>query len=277
LSSGNGGVGDAKTSAVNRGHASSSARCYVRRVTAKNPFATERWRVWHLDSELRYRPVLDALPPEDGRPICEVGSGPSGLAAWTARPVIGIDPGEDQRHGPLVIGPPNLRRERSSGSHIPLEDSSVAAAVAVDTLEHISANERAGVISEMARVTSPRGRVILVGPAGKAAAAGDAWLLSAAQTATRDVSWVEWLHEHEGHGLPSVDDLVSLLLDVGAQRITARGLFNIRLWKVMHLVGLGKLPEPRDPVYGLLWRPFGELARRYRRGPFYRWVVIGEM
>ena len=115
----------------------------------------------------------------------------------------------------------------------------VAAAVAVDTLEHISSHERAGVISEMARVTSPRGRAS-VGPVGKAAAAGDARLLTAAQTATRDVSWVEWLHEHEGHGLPSVDDLVSLLLDVGAQRITARGLFNIRLWKVMHLVGLRK-------------------------------------
>ena len=36
------------------------------------------WKVWQLDGELRYGPVVDALPLS-GLPICEVGSGPAGL------------------------------------------------------------------------------------------------------------------------------------------------------------------------------------------------------
>ena len=50
------------------------------------------WRIWDLDAELRYRPVVDALPAID-LPICDVGSGRAGIAAWTSRPVIGVDPG----------------------------------------------------------------------------------------------------------------------------------------------------------------------------------------
>jgi SAM-dependent methyltransferase len=255
----------------------SRANCYVRRVAAKSPFANDRWQVCHLDSELRYRPAVDALHPEDGRPVCEVGSGPSGLAGWTERLVIGIDPGEDERHGPLGVAAPNLRRERSSGTQIPLADASVGSAVAVDTLEHVPVGERPKVIAEMARVTAPGGRVILIGPVGAEARKGDLWLLDTVEASKYDVPWAQWLHEHVQHGLPSVEELGSMLLTAGARRVTARGVFNLYLWRIMHLAGLGELPEPRFPFYDILWRPFALLARRYRRGPFYRWLVIGEM
>lgn len=243
----------------------------------KSPFEGQRWRVWHLDSELRYRPAVEALPPDDGHPVCEIGSGPAGLAAWTDRRVVGIDPGDDERHGTLPREVSNLERKRASGASVPLDDDSVRAAVAVDTLEHIPRGERAGVIGEMTRVTAPGGRVVLVGPAGPAASEGDRWLIDRARRATRDASWVHWLHEHVEHGVPSVEELRSLLLSAGARRVTAEGVLNIRLWRIMHEVGLGLLPEPRGPLYDLVWRPFGALARRYRRGPFYRWVVVGHL
>jgi SAM-dependent methyltransferase len=246
-------------------------------VADKSPFEDQRWRVWHLDSELRYRPAVEALPPDDGRAVCEVGSGPAGLAAWTDRRVIGIDPGDDERHGTLPTEVSNLERKRASGARVPLEDDSVAAAVAVDTLEHIPPVERPAVLGEMARVTAPGGRVVLVGPAGPAAGQGDRWLIERAGDSSRDVSWVHWLHEHVEHGVPSVEGLRSLLLSAGAHRVTAAGVLNIRLWRIMHEVGLGLRPEPRGPLYDLLWRPFGTLARRYRRGPFYRWVVVGHL
>ena len=93
------------------------------------------WRIWDLDAELRYRPVVEALPAID-LPICEVGSGRAGIAAWTSRPVIGVDPGADDRHGDGER-PANMTRVASSGARLPLGDSSVSAAIAVDTLEHI--------------------------------------------------------------------------------------------------------------------------------------------
>src|SRR4051794_33315994 len=120
------------------------------------------WRIWDLDAELRYRPVVDALPMID-LPICDVGSGRAGIAAWTDRAVIGVDPGSDERHGGGVQ-PPNMTRVHSDGAHLPLGDASVSAAIAVDTFEHIRAADRQAVIDEMKRVTAPGGRVIIIGP-----------------------------------------------------------------------------------------------------------------
>lgn len=70
------------------------------------------WKVWDLDSELLYEPVVAALPHSE-LGVCEVGSGPAGLAEWTDRPILGIDPGSDARHGSLQQ-PPNLRRLRGA-------------------------------------------------------------------------------------------------------------------------------------------------------------------
>src|SRR4051794_31305066 len=133
------------------------------------------WRVWDLDAELRYRPVVDALPVLD-LPICEVGSGRAGIAVWTSRPVIGVDPGADDRHGPGGQ-PSNMSRIRSHGASLPLGDSSMSAAIAVDTLEHIPVADRQAVVDEMKRVTAPGGRVIIIGPAGSEAALADRRLL----------------------------------------------------------------------------------------------------
>src|SRR5204862_4003653 len=112
-------------------------------------------RVWDLDSELRYMPVVRALP-QSALPICEVGSGPQGLAVWTSRKVIGGDPGDDERHSGLDDRPlANFERLQGDGAHIPLPDASVAATVAVDTMEHIPGEHRQTVLEEMQRVTAP--------------------------------------------------------------------------------------------------------------------------
>ena len=94
------------------------------------------WRIWDLDAELRYRPVATALPTASPLSVCEVGSGPAGLANWTKRQIIGIDPGPDEKHGEVDV-PPNLTRVEGEGAAIPLDDCSVSAAVAVDMLEHV--------------------------------------------------------------------------------------------------------------------------------------------
>ena len=75
----------------------------------------------------------------------------------TPRTVIGVDPGADDRHGEVRVVP-NFQRVEGDGSNIPLPDASVAAAVAVDTFEHIPNDGRAAVITEMKRVVADGGR-----------------------------------------------------------------------------------------------------------------------
>jgi SAM-dependent methyltransferase len=242
------------------------------------PDLGRRWKVWDLDSELRYRPVVDALPAS-GLAICEVGSGPQGLAAWTSRPVIGVDPGADDPHGERSV-PPNMTRMAGDGAHIPLGDASVCAAVAVDTFEHIPATERAAVVDEMVRVVVPGGRVVIIGPSGAAAADGDRMVLNRWRERGDNGTTVHWLSEHEQIGLPDAGDLTSLLKATGrVGDVAVSGVFNIALWKVMHRVTLEDYPNPRGShhVHHVLWAPFAAVARRTKRGPHYRAMLVAEV
>jgi SAM-dependent methyltransferase len=235
------------------------------------------WRIWDLDAELRYLPVVQALPAST-LPICEVGSGPAGLAAWTDRAVIGVDPGPDERHATPTT-PPNLTRIDGEGSHLPLADDSVCAAVAVDTMEHIAPNGRRAVIDEMLRVTVPGGRVIVMGPAGPEAAAGDRFVHARLRSRGVGHEAAGWLEEHFDNGLPSVDEIKQLLSRGVVERVTVRGYFNLGLWRLMHRVAMGDVPRlPREHlVHHLLWAPFGALARRLDRPPYYRWLVVARL
>lgn len=231
------------------------------------------WRIWDLDAEMRYWPVLDVLP--DGlEPVCEIGSGPAGLSSWTDRAVIGVDPGDDERHGetaPL----PNLRRLVGDGAHVPLADQSVAAAVAVDTFEHIPPAARPAVVAEMIRITAPGGRVIIIGPTGPEAAAGDRWLLERLREGGGEPPWAVWLEEHLEHGLPSIAELYRLLDQPRVRRVQSAGYLNLELWRAMHLAAMR---GPRlGPAHVPLWGSFARLARRYRRGPFYRWLFVADV
>ncbi len=245
----------------------------------ERPDLDRPWRVWDLDAELRYLPVVRELP-DSPLPVCEVGSGPQGLAVWTDREVVAVDPGDDGRHGGLAAAaPPNLRRVEGDGANLPLPDGAAAAAVAVDTLEHIPRHARPAVVAEMLRVTAPGGRVVLMGPTGPHAAAGDAYLLGRHRERGAREGPVVWLGEHAEHGLPTLDELVALLAQGRTTRIRARGIFNLRLWRVMHRAALGDYPQPRGAhlVHHLAWAPFGAVARRLRRGPHYRSLVVAEL
>jgi SAM-dependent methyltransferase len=243
-----------------------------------------RWRIWDLDAEMRYQPAVDALPPGPCR-ICEIGSGAAGIARWTSHQVVGVDPGPDDRHGGL-LAPPNLERIMGSGEAIPLADESVPACVAIDTLEHIPRDTRPAVIADMVRVTATGGRVILLGPAGTPAAAADRRLLDLLHRRGVYGGWTTWLEEHLQYGLPSLAELGDSLSALPrVQRVTVQGQLNLRIWWLMHRAALGiprragplrYLPHP-TPVHPQLWTPLAILARRYRRGPFYRYMFIASV
>ncbi len=242
------------------------------------------WRIWDLDAEMRYQPVLDALPQGVGD-VCEVGSGAAGIARWTSRQIIGVDPGPDDRHGDLMA-PPNLKRVMGSGEAIPLDNESVVACVAIDTMEHIPRERRGQVIAEMVRITSRGGRVIVIGPTGAESAAADRRLLELLHRRGVYGGWTTWLEEHLAFGLPSTDDLQRYFSSQPrVQRVAVRGELNLSLWWTMHRAAMGlpprvgalrHIPHP-TPVHAQLWTPLAALARRCRRGPFYRYMYVASI
>jgi SAM-dependent methyltransferase len=238
-----------------------------------NRQAPRGWKIWDLDAEMRYWPVVDALPARNA-PVCEIGSGPAGLSSWTERRVIGVDPGSDERHGELTPLP-NLERVVGDGADLPLADRSVMAAVAVDTLEHIPHARRPAVVSEMARVTAPNGRIIIMGPTGAAAAQGDRWLLEMLTEQDPEPEWAVWLEEHLSNGLPTLAEMHALLALPRVIRVRSQGYLNLGLWRIMHLAAVR---GPRlGPAHSPVWGTFARLARRYARRPFYRWMFVADL
>jgi SAM-dependent methyltransferase len=233
-----------------------------------------RWAPHVLDAESRYWPVVASLP-DGALPVCEIGSGPAGLARWTDRAIIGVDPGDDDLHiDHNAVS--NLRRLVGTGSAIPLADASVCATVAVDTMEHVMPDDRAATVAEMVRVTAPRGRVILAGPTGQDARDADRWLLETFDRRGGRPGWAIWLSEHEERGLPLLDELVSWLSLPRVRQVNVRGVLSIKHWKTMHLAAMGARPRfgPLDP---LVWQPFADFALHNRKGPFYRQLVVADL
>ena len=62
--------------------------------------------------------------------VCEVDASAAGLAWWTTRPIIGVDPSPDDRHEGLIT-PDNLQCVDGSGN--PAAERSGTAPVAIDT------------------------------------------------------------------------------------------------------------------------------------------------
>ncbi len=235
------------------------------------------WRIWDLDAELRYRPVVEALPAFD-LPICDVGSGRAGIAGWTTRPVIGVDPGEDDRHG-AGVAPPNMTRIRNDGAELPLDDRSVCASVAVDTFEHIPPAHRQAVVDEMKRVTADGGRVIIIGPSSPEASRGDQRLLDRWTASDPENQVVGWISEHFENGLPSVPEIVGLLGHDRVAAVRTQGVFNVHLWWLMHRRAMNEFPHVRGShrVHHLAWGTVGVAARHWSRGPFYRHMVVADI
>jgi SAM-dependent methyltransferase len=221
--------------------------------------------------ELRYRPVVAAVPHAADR-ICEIGSGPVGIAAWTPLRVVGVEPEVDVS----VHRPANLELIQADGSQIPLEDESFPAVVAVDVLEHVSPTTRATIVREMIRITRPRGRVILMGPTGRAAAEGDEKVLARLRAKGASGGSERWFSEHAANGLPTRDELAALLRHSRVTSVTSQGFFNMSLWYVMHLAALGVIPRT-GPLHPFVWAPFAAVATRAHLGNCYRQLVIADI
>jgi len=238
--------------------------------TTRRP--TTPWRIWDLDLELRYGPVVEALRRIDDS-ICEIGAGLVGLARWVPNQIVGVDPTPAPDEAVL---PSNLELVTASGNAIPLADRSVGAAVAVDTFEHVAPELRAPILAEMKRVTRDDGLVIVMGPTGRESEQADRRLLRMFERKNVGESSARWLREHIANGLPTVEELTTGLGTDRVRSVTARGVFNIRLWYLMHLAASGAIPRT-GPLHPSVWYPVAAIARRFHLTPCYRQLVVASI
>jgi SAM-dependent methyltransferase len=160
-----------------------------------------------INWKVRYAALLERYPQlsDPDRRILEVGSGTEGIARYLKRVVVGVD----HAFGSTVNQ--HLTPVRGSILNLPFSEDAFDDVICVDTLEHVAHGERLRAILELIRVA--RRRVIISGPAGAFAESGDA--AYADHIARRRGSVPSWLEEHLRYGIPSLGDLLEMLLTSG--------------------------------------------------------------
>jgi len=203
-----------------------------------------RYPGWNLDAALRYLPVADYLRDRRPRWTLDVGSGGAGLSRYADQRVIEIDrllpPG-----GPQVPS----RTLRASASALPFRDRSVQAVVCLDLLEHLPAEDRRGVLSELLRVAGPH--LVLGFPSGPEAERAERALDRLHRR--RSGYSHPWLGQHLAHGLPDsaavAAELRALAGSSGRRaQIREAGNVNLRLWFALYFLYLAGGPRARRAI-----------------------------
>jgi len=160
-----------------------------------------------INWKVRYAALLERYPElsDPDRRILEVGSGTEGIARYLKRTVVGLDRvfgGTINQHLTPVCG---------SILNLPFSDGAFDDVLCIDTLEHVPHGERLRVMRELIRVA--RRQVIVSGPAGAFAQSGDAAYADHITQARGSLP--SWLEEHLRYGIPSLGDLLEMLLTSG--------------------------------------------------------------
>lgn len=166
---------------------------------------------------VRYAPVVRFVKRIGTTDVLEVGSGSWGLADFVDFPVTGCDLRFDaclsERLRPIV----------GSILDLPFDDAQFECVVCLDTLEHLSPDQRERAIQELVRVT--RTYLVVGCPMGKAAHTVDRMLYRNYQLSPGGVP--SWLREHMQHPFPRKQDIAHLL---GEEGVRYRNQKNENIW-----------------------------------------------
>jgi SAM-dependent methyltransferase len=231
-----------------------------------------------LNHLVRYDPVVRLVRAAGGETVLEVGSGSDGLARWLAaeRSVTAVDLSFD---GVGQSGD----RVTADARALPFPDSAFDVVVALDMLEHVPAEDRPGVVAELARTA--RIRLIVACPTGEKALDVDRRL--AGMLERRGESYAgSWLEEHLANGFPATTDLATMLAPYGRVRLLPNE--SLRAHELLMRAEMTRRPRRvTDALERLLmpvlygrgdWRiPVVSLIRGFDRGEAYRTIAVVDL
>ena len=132
------------------------------------PYAQWNW-AWTADAAVRYNTVIEEISRhaglDDPLKICDVGCGSrGGITAYLTKPAVGVD---------LTFVPAVIRRfplctpVAASAGELPFTSGTFDIVVCLDVLEHVPANGRQQLLTEMFRIARPDGLVLVGAPCGQ--------------------------------------------------------------------------------------------------------------
>jgi SAM-dependent methyltransferase len=230
-----------------------------------------------LNHLVRYEPVVELVRLSAAQTVLEVGAGDEGLARWLGgeRSVTAVD---------AVFSrlPAAGERVVADARRLPFGDAQFDVVVALDLLEHIRAEDRGKVVSELARTAR---RLLVVGcPTGAAALELDRRL--ARMLDRRGETYAgSWLEDHLANGFPEAAELKAALKPYGQVRLIPNEA--LRAHELLMRAEVTRGPRKlTDALERLLlpvlagdrgWRAFLVRAiRGFDRGQPYRTIAVVE-
>jgi SAM-dependent methyltransferase len=217
-----------------------------------------------FDQYQRYQVAADLvalLEIPSVRPVVDVGGGPGFVEGFLPdRDAVVVDV-EGKHPGRFVI---------ATGARLPFADRAFGVGLALDTLEHVPADDRPAFLSELRRVSDV---VILSAPFAHPS-------VMLAEAALHEFVLQRFggpfptLEEHADHGLPDLDETVSAMAVAGwatatlASGYLPRWLGGMLLHHEFLAMGIPALPS-LHAFYN------ATISRSDCRAPAYRQVVIG--
>jgi cyclopropane fatty-acyl-phospholipid synthase-like methyltransferase len=146
-----------------------------------------------LNQRVRYGLVRRLVRRHRGGAICEVGAGRHGMSKYfPGVPFVGVDLDFDDYGGPAVALASEMGGVKADARFMPFPDGAFDLVFSLDMIEHVPADCRADVITELARIT--RSDLVVAFPCGTVAQ--DADRRQAAALEARDKPVPGWLAEH---------------------------------------------------------------------------------
>jgi len=164
-----------------------------------------------LHQLIRYRPIIKILRKEKYEPVLEIGPGSQGITKFMDVMVYGVDMDFKDYTGSMREISPDIIPAIANAENLPFRDGSFDMVFSCDMLEHVPANRRIKVVSEMVRVA--KRKVVLVFPCGQGALTGDRLLNRMCRTFGRKAPG--WLAEHLDLDFPTRDEALSIAGGLG--------------------------------------------------------------